>query len=118
VVHPLRLPTPIGSLSMKSALADRLHSILEDAYRTIIPIEQPYIDLDTWKPQEPYFRLLTDYPHVYFGNFRTYVTNARPTVEMQLRRCLQHFNRIRRDTPFFGSGYAMNYVTRKITKIL
>jgi hypothetical protein len=59
-------------------VVNTVNRVLHEALRINDPSHQP-------------IRLQSDYPGVYFGFHRIYVTNSKPWILTQLRRCLQHY---------------------------
>jgi hypothetical protein len=68
---------------------------------------------EDWQPERPFIRPQLEYPGVAFGFSRIYVTNSKPSMLTQLRRCLQHYHARVKGTMFF-SGPPINFVTGKV----
>lgn len=60
--------------------------------------------------REPFIRPQRGYSGISWGYRRYYVTNTKPSIEAQLRKCLRHFNARVKDTMFVG-GPPVNFVT-------
>jgi hypothetical protein len=72
------------------ALVDRINAILSPI---IADRQIPDIIIAGGDPGSEILTSQPDYPGVWFGSYLSlYATNANPSIERQLRRCLQHYH--------------------------
>ncbi len=91
-------------------LRERLLQAMLPVMRKASRIEDPNL-----RPDRPFIRSQEDFPGISFGYRRIYVTNSKPAILTQLRRCLQHYH-IHVKGMTFLSGPPVNFVTGYVGK--
>ena len=89
-----------------------LHKIYGLMLPTIAPGDQTRL-ADFADPSKLFINPQKGYPGISFGYRRFYVTNSKPSIEAQIRKCLRHFNARVKDAIFIG-GPPLNFVTGEI----
>jgi hypothetical protein len=88
------------------SLADplgRLNSLMLPPMRAVMN-ESP-----DWQPEQPFIQPQAGYFGIHFGHRRVYVTNAKPAILTQLRRCLKHYHARVKNTTWAG-GPPVNFL--------
>jgi hypothetical protein len=95
--------------------SESMDDLLQRLFELMLPPlrESSGIKDETWCPDEPFVRPQAGYPGISWGCKRIYVTNSKPTILTQLRRCLQHYHARVKGASFFG-GPPINWITGQV----
>ncbi|MCH8801188.1 MAG: hypothetical protein IH963_09795 [Chloroflexi bacterium] len=89
-----------------------LHKIYGIMLPTISPGDEARVPVSR-DTNELFIEPQRGYSGISWGYRRFYVTNSKPSIETQLRKCLRHFNARVKHT-MFASGPPLNFVTGEI----